>query len=191
MESDKKINTTSVFTNEELQFFNIIALSNYGSKMLLFSDQSFDVLMTILAVFHSTTQHDIIIHTHIYNYTHIQYLQLLRTLHSNPPMDLSTYVVYGNNALVDVEVHEDNVIDVIFLYYKSLVSLSSLIPSFWKKLKSNGTLIIKGIEHDNKTGLLELQVLFGNIIPMPAHIRVNIHLIESTKDILIIKKPCY
>ena len=49
-------------TPEEIQFFNIMAMSNFGSFILIVSDQCIQALMTILAVFHNTTENDVIIH---------------------------------------------------------------------------------------------------------------------------------
>ena len=79
----------------------------------------------------------------------------------------------------------------MILYNKQIISVSSIIPLFWNKLKCNGTLIIKGIDHQDKNKLFELQVLFGNVIKIPPNIKINIHLIENTKNVIIIKKPCY
>ena len=46
---------------EEIQFLNIMAMSNFGSFILIVSDQCIQALMTILAVFHNTTENDVII----------------------------------------------------------------------------------------------------------------------------------
>ena len=178
-------------TPEEIQFFNIMAMSNFGSFILIVSDQCIQALMTILAVFHNTTENDVIIHTHVHEYSHLEYLQLLRTLNSNPPIDLSTHIIRGENVLTDLQIYDNDLFDVMILYNKQIISISSIIPLFWNKLKYNGTLIIKGIDHQDKNKLFELQVLFGNVIKIPPNIKINIHLIENTKNVIIIKKPCY
>ena len=49
----------------------------------------------------------------------------------------------------------------------------------------------KSIRRDDMNKLRELQVLFGNMIPIPPDIQISINVIEGTEDIVLIKKPCY
>ena len=76
-----------------------MAMSNFGSFILIVSDQCIQSLMTILAVFHNTTENDVMIHTYIHDYSHLEYLQLLRTLNSNSPINLSSIIPLFWNKL--------------------------------------------------------------------------------------------
>ena len=87
---------------EVLKFLGMIALSNAGADVLFLTDKSLSVIMSVLAVFHNTTQNDITTFIHLQESTHLQYLHLLRTLNVNPPMDMNTHVIRGEMVENDI-----------------------------------------------------------------------------------------
>ena len=174
-----------------LKFFNTLALSNSGANILIVTDKSIDIIMSILALFHNATQNDINTYIHIQEYTQLNYLHLLRTINLNPPMDMNTYVIKGNIIQQDIGIYDDTFMDCIFVLMDSIVTYASILPQLWMKLKCNGSIVIKGIKHDDNTKLREFQTIFGSFIIVPSTVNIGIHMIEGTCDIIAIKKPCY
>ena len=176
---------------EVLKFLGTVALSNSGADVLFLSDKSLSIIMSVLAVFHSTTQNDLTVYIHLQESSHINYLHLLRTLNVNPPMDMNTHVIKGEIVENDVGIYDDSVFDCVIIFLDSIVSYASLLPILWNKLKSNSSIIIKGIKHNEEQRLKEFQLIFGSLIVVPSTVHIGIHLIEGTEDIIAIKKPCY
>ena len=178
-------------SEDVLKIFNTLALSNSGSNFLILTDKSINIIMLILALFHNTTQNDINTYIHIQEYTHLNYLHLLRTINVNPPIDMNTYVIKGDIIQQDLGIYDDTFMDCIFVLLDSIVTYASILPLLWTKLKSNGSIIVKGIKHEDKNRLREFQMIFGSLIIVPSTVNIAIHLIEGTCDIVAIKKPCY
>ena len=178
-------------SEDVLKFFNTIALSNCGSNVLIVTDKCINIIMSIRALFHNTTQNDINTYIHIQEYTRLDYLHLLCMINVNPPMDMNTYVIKGDIIQQDIGIYDDTYMDCIFVLLDSIVTYASILPLLWSKLKCNGSVIIKGIKHDDKTRLREFQMIFGSLIIVPVNVHIQIHMIEGTGDIVAIKKPCY
>ena len=181
----------SELCEKHVEFFGNVALAHCGSTMVVVTDKSIETLMSVVAIFNNRTQNDIVTYIHVQNYDHMKYLQLFKTLLNNPPMDLGTYLVKGENLGTDLNIYENSTLDIVLLMYDAIVSYSQIVPLIWQKLKPTGTVVFKGIRHDDMNKLRELQVLFGNVIPIPQDIQISINVIEGTEDIVIIKKPCY
>ena len=178
-------------TEEVLKFLNTVALSNSGADVLFLTDKSISIIMSVLALFHNTTQNDVTTYVHLQESTHINYLHLLRTLNVNPPIDMNTYIIKGEMVENDIGIYDDSIFDCVLIFLDSIVSYASLLPLLWNKLKSNSSIVIKGIRHSDETRLKEFQQIFGSRIVVPPTVHISIHLIEGTCDIIAIKKPCY
>ena len=182
----------NTLNHHHLKFLQSIAAYNTGSCMLMITDTNIPTLLSIVALFNNITEYDITTYVHVQNYSHIKYLDLLRTLHVNPPMDMQTYVVKGDVVQTDLCIYDDSVMDIILLIFDGANCFDvSTIPLFWTKLKSNGCIIIKGIKHNDTETIHKLQTDFVKCIHIPQTIRIMFQLIEGTEDCLIIKKPCY
>ena len=177
--------------DEEKHLINTLAFSNSGATILILSNKDVTFIISIISMFHNITQNDITSHIHVYDYPHIQYLQLIRTLFINPPMNMNTYVLKGEDMNIDMNVYDDGEFDVIFVLFESISTCFDVLSQLWVKLKSNGTLVMKGLLHSDTIKLTEFQNKFVSSIVVPMHIPVNIHLIQGTNDIIAIKKPCY
>lgn len=178
------------FTSTETDFFNMIAISNCSSIVLVVTDQSLIDAMGLIALFNRLTQEDVLFYVHLYNHPHINYINFIKTIKANAPMDLSTHVVKGENPDLDLHLYDDESLDIAYVHFQSIVSLSGLFLLLWQKLKCNGTVILKGIKHTDTSRLLEIQSVFAHSIVMSSNVRVTINLLQGSDDMVIIKKPC-
>ena len=137
-------------TEEVLKFLNTVALSNSGADVLFLTDKSISIIMSVLALFHNTTQNDVMTYVHLQERTHINYLHLLRTLNVNPPIDMNTYIIKGEMVENDIGIYDDSIFDCVLIFLDSIVSYASLLPLLWNKLKSNSSIVIKGIRHSDE-----------------------------------------
>jgi hypothetical protein len=179
-----------MFSTKELEFLNGIAFSNFSSNVVVITDFDIKTIFPLIVLFNRVTQNDIYMNVHLYGYKHIEYLNFLKTLFSNAPIDMNTHVIRGeDNFVLDMHLYEDITNDIIFIACTNLQKVLEALSVCWKKLKSNGCLLIKGIPHDQKT---EIQKSFVSFISdIPSTIKINICLIEGTDNFYFIKKPCY
>ena len=185
-------NIGSVLSEKHVNILQSIALFNSGSRMLLLTDNDIPIIMSVLSIFNAVTDYEISTYVHIYNYSHMKYLDLLRTIQINPPMDIQTYVIKGDSISSDICIYDNNILDIIFLCFtKDSNIINSLIAVLWMKLKCNGSMIIKGLMHDDTKSLHKLQTDFCRLIVIPSTIKIVFQLVEGTGDMIIIKKPCY
>ena len=151
-------NIGSVLSEKHVNFLQLIALFNSGSRMLLLTDNDIPIIMSVLSIFNAVTDYEISTYVHIYNYSHMKCLDLLRTIQINPPMDIQTYVIKGDSISSDICIYDNNILDIIFLCFtKDSNIINSLIAVLWMKLKCNGSVIIKGLMHDDTKSLHKLQ----------------------------------
>lgn len=184
------MNTFQSFTQEESEFLGMLSLAHCGSMIAIISDQDIASIMYPILLFHANTQDDVIVYVHLHEYTHEEYIRFVKTLRINPPLDLSTQTVKGNDVIFDMQIHDDDSLDIVFVYYTKLSSLIDLFRTAWNKLKGHGAFLIKGINHSDTSRIQEIQTAF-NAIPIPPGIHITISLVEKTQNLIFVKKPCY
>uniref|UniRef100_A0A6C0CQX8 Uncharacterized protein n=1 Tax=viral metagenome TaxID=1070528 RepID=A0A6C0CQX8_9ZZZZ len=187
------IHVTPDYSIDELQFFNMLAMSNFGGLVLIITDQQKASVLSMLSIINNTTQFDVVTDICVLNTTHEEYIDWLLLLRNTPPLDLNTRIVRSCDPANDVAtLYENDTLDIIVIAFKDIVDkITQVLPSVWNKLKSNGSLVLKGIDKTNINKLNEISVLFGNFIKVPSNIRIQIHLIEQSTNTILIKKPCY
>lgn len=174
----------------ETEFFKNIAFANQGSTCVMLTDRDINEVFGYVAILANVTNHDICIYVHVHGYKHIQYLNFLRTLVTNAPMDLCTRVVRGEeNQNLDLQVHDDSTIDVIVVAFTDTSRSLDVLPFAWKKLKPNGSIIFKGFPLNEQEKLR--QTFVDTVKGVPPSICINIFAVENTRDVFYIKKPCY
>lgn len=192
METIIPLTSLGDLTNDELQFMHMISLSNFSSNVFLAIDASIETIIALLTVMNNTTQFDISTRVHLHGYTYNDYMKCAKTIIGTPPLDTTTFLMLGRQLSNDLELYDVDYFDIIMLVMlKDSSSMIPIISQAWKKLKCNGMIILKGIERTDTERLNELQKVFGSSITIPNEIRINIHLIEQSKNVIIIKKPCY
>ena len=179
------------FVKEEIDFLNSLAVSNFSATVLFITDQDPSAVLIPNAVLHAVTNGDMLAFVHVHDYAHLRYLQFLKTLHLNAPMNLTTSIVRGEDPCTDLQIYDDASMDIIFIFYKNPTSFPNLFVAAWQKLKGNGNILIKGIDHTDVPKLNQLQGVFGQFIRPPQGVRININLIEKSKNLIVVKKPCY
>ena len=179
-----------MFTEKEFEFFNSIAFSNFSANFVIITDYDIKNVFPLLVLFNKVTLNDIYTNIHLYNYKHIEYLNFLKTLLNNPPIDMNTHIIKGEDSFaLEMHLYNDQTNDIILIASNDISKVKDVLPICWKKLKSNGCLIIKGVKHESKN---EIQTTFASFITdLPSNIRINICLIENTENLYFIKKPCY
>ena len=183
---------STLYGKEDIEFLNRFAMSNFSSTVLMLSDRPPEETLVPVAVMNHVTMNDLISYIHVYDYEHMDYLRLLKTLHLNAPLDISTHVVMGREPVIEMEVYDDESIDVALICFKKVpVKFQDIIFQVWRKLKSNGSILLKGIKHTDTDAFLEIQATFKQRIQIPPPIVVQINLIQQTQDLTMIKKPCY
>lgn len=168
-------------------------MSNFSSTVLMLTDRLPEEVLVPIAVMNHVTMNDLLSYIQVYDYEHMEYLRLLKTLHMNAPLELSTHVILGKEPVIEMEVYDDESIDVGFICFKDISkqAFSDILCQLWKKLKSNGSILLKGVKHSDTELFMQIQTTFRQRIQIPPPIVVQINLIQNTADLTVIKKPCY
>ena len=177
-------------TNSDINFLNNIAFSNSGSVILYFTEQEIKDIVLTLSVFDRVTLNDVLTYVHVHDFPHEKYLNLFASLFLNPPIDLNTFIIKGENISKDINIYNDSTVDVILWYQNNGPSIFEVIHLLWKKLKCNGTIIVKGIKEDDEACKLQLKFFFSTVINLPTGILVEIMYINDINTVTI-RKPCY
>ena len=174
----------------DINFLNSVAFANSGSVILYFTEQEIDDILLILNIFNHVTLNDVMTYVHINRFTHDKYLDLLRTVLNNAPLDLNTYIIQGEKVNRDISIYPDTSVDVVLWYHNKGPSIFEYIHLLWTKLKCNGVIVIKGVKENDESSKLQLKFIFGNVITIPQGILVEIVYVNES-DIVTIRKPCY
>ena len=176
---------------KEQKFYYTVAFANAGASTIIVTTKKKEQIFPLIMYFNEITLNDICIYLHLYEYTQAQYIDVLKTLLLNPPIDLSTYVIKGEELKNDIDIYNQETIDIVIIdLTRNSFDLIEYILMIWNKIKCNGTLIFSDVDGNDLNLKNNLLTLFGTIIKLPPAIRVEIHFITET-NILMIKKPCY
>ena len=172
-------------------FYHSIAFANAGATTMIVTNKTKEQIIPLIVFFNEITLNDIIIYLHVHDYTHSQYIDIMRTLLLNPPIDVSTYIIKGESLKNDITVYNEETLDIVIIdFLRNSYDVIEYVVLIWNKLKCNGTLIFTDVDGNDQNLKNELLKLFGTVIKIPPTICVDIHFIIDT-NILMIKKPCY
>jgi len=169
-------------------FYHSVAFANAGATTMIVTNKTKEQIFPLIVFFNEITLNDIIIYLHLYDYTHSQYIDIMRTLLLNPPIDVSTYIIKGETLKNDITIYNEETLDIVIIdFLRNSFDVIEYVVLIWNKLKCNGTLIFTDVDGNDQNLKNELLKLFGTVIKIPPTICVDIHFIIDT-NILMIKK---
>jgi hypothetical protein len=143
----------------------------------------------LIGLFNQVTQNDLMLYVHLYNYKHIQYLNFLKVLIMNGPLDTTTHLVTGQEPCLDMQIYDDATLDLVVFMFSDIEKTFEALSFAWKKLKSNGTLILRNVPSTYQQRIHD--TFIRSISNVPSTVSINIFIIENIPNTFYIKKPCY
>ena len=96
-------------------FYHSVAFANSGASTMIVTNKTKEQIFPFIVYFNEITLNDIVIYLHLHGYTHFQYIDIMKTLLLNPPIDLSTYIIKGESLKNDIDIYSQDILDIVIV----------------------------------------------------------------------------
>ena len=116
-------------------FYHSVAFANAGATTMIVTNKTKELIFPLIVYFNEITLNDIIIYLHVHDYTHSQYIDIMKTLLLNPPIDVSTYIIKGELLKNDINIYNHETHDIVIIdFLRNSYPLIEYVVLIWNKL---------------------------------------------------------